>query len=133
MSKKEDERFRDAMVDRVIAYHDKFGNGSKPLTEEEWSLVSSKIQSFIDGLGLSVVMIVEPAGGYQPIQFNTKGMPHHRAFGYMQLAMQDHQAGMICSRVMHGIRMDREFGRTFLADKQGGEDNGGSTREPERH
>lgn len=67
-------------------------------TDEQYEAHREKIQNFIEGSGLSMVVLVEfPDGGFK--QFSNRGMMTARGLGLLHIAILEHQVGMTGNRV----------------------------------
>ena len=78
----------------------------------DFEFLRTKCQEFIEESGCNIMMIVE-LPDTSIAQFSNIGMPIQRGLGLLDFALRDHSAGMTCQRTIRGLRLDREYGKTF--------------------
>lgn len=112
MSAEQDKDFRDLHREKVKNFLAK--EAARPM-DYDYEALRKKFQDFIETSGCNVMMIVE-LPDTSIAQFQNIGMPIQRGLGLLDFAQRDHSSGMTCQRTIHGIRIDREFGRTYRED-----------------
>lgn len=95
-----------AYMDKLVAH------AGKRLTQEDITLFSEYVQNWVDETAYPVVVLsAYPDGG---VCINsTRGMPTYVALGLLKFFTADNEAGMTCHRVINGLRLNREYGKTF--------------------